>query len=200
HQSGQGFARTAVAFGVDAAAVRDPCLLLPVGRVQPAVGIEASRVGIDATVEQRGADAAHRLVPHGNAHAVEGALAHHLAEERDRQHRRDAARLLAHAVQVIELANRSRVQRTRRGLTLHLLTRAGADFRIAPEALYEEREAADDRSVCRKPAGSRTKARVSPISGKEKRAGSSRGGWREFVSAMRMPPRAMYCNGDGDRK
>src|SRR5438445_9714108 len=50
---------------------------------------------------------------------------------------------------------------------------------------------------CRKPAGSRTNARVSPISGKENRAGSSRSGWREFVSTMRMPPRAMYCNGDG---
>src|SRR5207302_1461945 len=49
---------------------------------------------------------------------------------------------------VIELANRSHVQRARRRLTLHLLTRAGADFRVAPEALCEEREAADDRSIC----------------------------------------------------
>src|SRR5205823_6517725 len=130
-----GFASAAVAVGVDAAAVRDPCLLLPFGRVQPAVWIESARVGIDAAVEQRGANAAHRLVPHGNAHAVEGALAHHLAEEGDRQHRRDAARLLAHAVQVIELPNRSHVQWARRRLTLDLLTRAGTDFRVAPEAL-----------------------------------------------------------------
>src|SRR5437762_1101083 len=54
HQGGQGFARAAVALGVDAAAVRDPCLLLPVGRVEPSVRIESPWVGKDAAVEQRG--------------------------------------------------------------------------------------------------------------------------------------------------
>src|SRR2546427_366281 len=147
HERGQRLARTTVALGVDATTVRDPGLLLPIGRVQPAVGIEAPRVGIDAAVEQRGTDAAHRLVPLGNAHAVEGALAHHLAEEGDRQHRRDPARFLAHAVQVLEPANRSDVQRTRRGLAPDLLARAGADVRVASEALCEEREAADHRGV-----------------------------------------------------
>src|SRR5882762_1657083 len=45
---------------------------------------------------------------------------------------------------------------------------------------------------CKKPAGSRTNARVSPISGKENRPGNSRSGRRGFVSAMRVVPRA-WC-------
>src|SRR5882762_8791474 len=43
---------------------------------------------------------------------------------------------------------------------------------------------------CKKPAGSRTNARVSPISGKENRPGNSRSGRRGFVSAMRVVPPA----------
>src|SRR2546427_390325 len=63
------------------------------------------------------------------------------------EHRRDPARFLARAVQVLEPANRSDVQRTRRGLAPDLLARAGADVRVASEALCEEREAADHRGV-----------------------------------------------------
>ena len=86
-------------------------------------------------------------MPLRNAHAVKGTLPHHLAEKRHRQHRRDPARFLADAVQIFQLANRSHAERARRRLAPDLLTRAGPDFRVASEALREEREAADDRGI-----------------------------------------------------
>src|SRR2546428_8692494 len=130
HERGQRLARTTVALGVDATTVRDPGLLLPIGRVQPAVGIEAPRVGIDAAVEQRGTDAAHRLVPLGNAHAVEGALAHHLPEKGDRHHRRDPARSLAPAAQDSDPANATGATGPRRARARHLLARPARAARL----------------------------------------------------------------------
>src|SRR2546425_8806012 len=58
----------------------------------------------------------------------------------------------------------------------------------APKTSMRKTGPSSRARFCRKPAGSRTNARVSPINGKEKRAGSSRSGGRESVSRMGMSP------------